>query len=470
MEVLQRTANRGSISTGYDIDNSCKFEPDNSESMSRTPAGNGNLKTCTLSFWVKITELNKSHMFFTGDYGGAADPWFVIGLISDKIYISSTAGISGDSVVPSRLLRDTSAWYHLVFAFDTTQGTAADRIKIYVNGVQETVFTSTTYPSLNEDLDIMAAKAQGIAGYNDGTDYRFAGYMSEFVGIDGQALAPTEFGEFDADSGIWKPIDVSGLTFGTNGFYLDFKDSANLGNDASGGLDFTETNITAADQATDTPTNNFQTFLSDGTLFNTGTDNITYSEGGTKFAKGNSTAWAISYTNIAMTNGKWYMEFENPGTGTDTQFGLIPVAFPTSRAYLDTYIGATTDGTVAYNISDGTFNQNGGGSGGVTSVTGDIIGIAVDIDNNRAYWHKNGTYMDSSDPVAGSGGKVLSDEPYFFALATYNPNNNGKTNTGGYTAISISSAASDANGYGTFEYAPPTGYYALCTKNLAEFG
>ena len=217
METLQRTANRGSISTGsYEVDNSCKFEPDNSESMSRTPAGNGNLKTCTISFWVKITELNKSHMFFTGDYGGASSPWFVIGTINDRIYFSSTAGVSDSPIVPTRLFRDTSAWYHLVFAIDTTQGTAADRVKIYVNGVQETVFTTTNYPSLNQDLDIMAAKAQGIGGYNDGTDYRFAGYMSEFVGIDGQALAPTEFGEFDADSGIWKPIDVCGLTFGTN--------------------------------------------------------------------------------------------------------------------------------------------------------------------------------------------------------------------------------------------------------------
>ena len=164
METLQRTANRGSISTGsYDVDNSCKFEPDNSESMSRTPAGNGNLKTCTISFWVKITELNKSHMFFTGDYGGASSPWFVIGTINDRIYFSSTAGVSDSPIVPTRLFRDTSAWYHLVFAIDTTQGTAADRVKIYVNGVQETVFTTTNYPSLNQDLDIMAAKAQGIA-------------------------------------------------------------------------------------------------------------------------------------------------------------------------------------------------------------------------------------------------------------------------------------------------------------------
>ena len=475
MEVLQRTANRGSISTGYDIDNSLKFERSGGGEHVRTSdQAVGNKKTWTFSAWLKRTQLGQDYSCVFGS--GYTNIQF---MDNDKLRVVLYDGSNSRYADTDQVFRDTAAWYHIVIALDSTQGTASDRVKIYINGVRVTSFSNTTYTNMsqNDEFGLGYAGSDGserwlrLGDFFAGSE-GFSGYMSDVYYLNGTAEDADAFGEFDGDSGIWIPKKYTGSGFGTQGFKYEFKDSSALGTDTSGeghdanGLN----NITAADQATDTPTNNFQTFLSDGSLFNTGANNITYSEGGTKFAKGNATAWTISYTNMAMPNGKWYMEFENHGTGKNTQYGLIPVAFPTSRAYLDTYIGATTDGTVAYNLASGSFNQNGGGSGGVSSVTGDIIGIAVDIDNNRAYWHKNGTYMDSSDPVAGSGGKVLSDEPYFFALATYNPNNNGKTNTGGYTAISISSAASDANGYGTFEYAPPSGYYALCTKNLAEFG
>ena len=487
METLQRLHNRGSISTGYDIDNSCKFEPDNSESMSRTPSGNGNLKTCTISFWVKITELNKDHMFFTGDYGGASSPWFVIGLISDRIYISSTAGISGASVVPSRLLRDTSAWYHLVFAFDTTQGTAADRIKIYVNGVQETVFTSTTYPSQNDDLDIMAAKAQGIAGYNDGTDYRFAGYMSEFVGIDGQALAPTEFGEFDADSGIWKPIDVSGLTFGTNGFYLDFKDSANLGNDASGGLDFTETNIAAADQATDSPTNLFCTLnplhRNSGGSNNGRQNNSIFTEGNTYIAGNLLSYWQSGVGTFGFTKGKWYFEAQPAlSTGLYTM-GMGDEGDIANWGQNNNFPGAAYGGVVSQSQGYGgggvvEHSSTYGNSPGVSYNNSNIIGVAIDVDNGYVYYSKDGSFVNSGNPASGgngTGGYVIrtgspSNGTYFMGVGFHSTNSATRVNFGGYTTISISSAASDANGYGTFEYAPPSGYYALCTKNLAVYG
>ena len=484
METLQRTANRGSVSTGYDIDNSCKFEPDNSESMSRTPSGNGNLKTCTLSFWVKITELNKSHMFFTGDYGGAANPWFVIGLISDRIYISSTAGVSGASVVPSRLLRDTSAWYHLVFAFDTTQGTAADRIKIYVNGVQETVFTSTTYPSQNDDLDIMAAKAQGIAGYNDGTDYRFAGYMSEFVGIDGQALAPTEFGEFDEDSGIWKPIDVSGLTFGTNGFYLDFKDSANLGNDASGGTDFTETNIAAADQAVDTPTNNFA-MLSSAMHDVNELSYSTISEGGTLFRVTTASKWVTAVSSIGVTKGKWYAEFVVSGARPNNWWGIA------SMEQLNNNSGYSSAGShlgesgknwsIGYYQSNGKLDkqQNSGytttASWGAAVSQNQVVGVALDMDNHKLYMAVNNTYQASGNPVTAAN-PITFDATETVAIATTGYSLGGGNDTitvanfGGYKSGGMYSQATDGNGYGGFRYAPPTGYYALCTKNLAEYG
>ena len=474
METLARAANRGSISTGgYDIDNSYKNESDNTERMYRAWGGiTANTKTWTVSLWVKRTELGSLQYIWGAGTGGA--DFLGVGFLADdtlrfRQYVSADHCV----YVTNRVFRDTSAWYHIVAAVDTTNGTAGDRLRIYINGVEETSFSTETNYSADRVTNHNANGGYMEVGAMIGSA-RFNGYIAEVNSITGTQYAPTAFGEFDAASGIWIPIQFAG-SYAENSVFLEFKDSSSLGTDTSGnGQTFTLQNLSAADQATDTPTNNFQTFLSDGSLFNTGANNITYSEGGTKFAKGNATAWTISYSNMAMPNGKWYMEFENHGTGKNTQYGLIPVAFPTTRAALNLSMGETTDGTVAYNLASGGFNQNGGGSGGVSSSTGDIIGIAVDKENNKAYWHKNGTYMNGANPVTGSSGTsghyTLSDEPYFFAVATYNPNNSGKTNTGGYTAISISSAASDANGYGTFEYAPPTGYYALCTKNLAEYG
>jgi hypothetical protein len=463
METLQRTANRGSISTGYDIDNSLKFENANSEYMARTPAGNGNLQICTLSVWLKRTELGVNRNFFTGDYGGAADPWFILGFQNDRLYFSSTAGVSGNAVVPTRLFRDTSAWYHMVFAIDTTQATAADRVKIYINGIQETVFTTTNYPALNDNLDIMAAKEQRISGY--GTEF-FNGYMSEFVGIDGQALDPTSFGEFDADSGIWKPIDVSGLTFGTNGFYLDFADSANLGNDASGGLDFTLNNITSADQATDTPTNNFCTL--NPLMANAGPANyLPITEGGIK-AVNTAAAYKIANSTFGVTSGKWYWEVKATDVNGVTAIGV------TMPHYWDT--DYTLGGCIYYGQTGQRYNNSSAGAFGATYTDGDIISFALDMDATPPTMevYKNnvsqGNLM-AGLSINGAGGAFLpvKEDGYFPKIVGYNANT-FECNFGGYTSFSISTPASDENGYGTFEYAPPSGYYALCSKNLAEYG
>jgi hypothetical protein len=160
-------------------------------------------------------------------------------------------------LITSQVFRDMSAWYHIVVAVDTTQATDTNRVKIYVNGSQVTSFLSTLYPSQNTDTSVNQSGAPCRVGA--GTSLYFNGYMSDVYLIDGQQLAPSDFGEFDEDSGIWKPIAYEG-TYGTNGFYLEFKDSSALGDDTSGnGNDFTVNNLTSIDQTTDTPTNNFAT-------------------------------------------------------------------------------------------------------------------------------------------------------------------------------------------------------------------
>ena len=473
METLQRIHNRGSISTGYDIDNSYKNENDNTERMYRSWGGiTANTRTWTVSLWVKRTELGACYLWGAGVSGN--DVVVVNFDSSDRLGFRSTKSAANDCVyLTNRVFRDTSAWYHLVFAVDTTSGTAGNRLRIYVNGVEETSFATETNFDQN-DLTLHNANGSYMeVGSVIGESPRFNGYIAEVNSITGTQYAPTAFGKFDDDSGIWIPILFAG-SYAENSVFLEFKDSSSLGTDTSGnGQTFTLQNLSAADQATDTPTNNFQIFLSDGTIFNTGADNMTFSEGGTKWSRG-QTGWTTAYANIAMSKGKWYMEFENYATNGYAMYGIIPVARTTASERQNYYMGSTTDGTVAYHQGSGNINQNGGATSAATSVTGDIIGCAVDMDNNKAYWHKNGTYVNSSNPVTGSSGTTtafgLNDEPYFFAVSTYNPGVSGKTNTGGYTAVSISSAASDANGYGTFEYAPPSGYYALCTKNLEEFG
>jgi len=451
-----------SVSGGYEIDNSLKFEADNSESMSRTPSSNGNLKTCTLSVWLKRTEL-KNAFYFSGDYAGAANPWFILGFFGDRIYFSTTAGVSaGGEVRPNRLFRDTSAWYHIVVACDTTQSTAADRVKMYVNGVQETSFLVANYPNQNDDLDIMAAKAQGIGGYNDGIDYFYSGYMSEFVGIDGQQLDPTSFGEFDDDSGIWKPKDVSGLTFGTNGFYLDFEDASNLGNDASGGLDFTQTNITSADQATDTPTNNFCT-LNQVMLTQA---NTVISQGATSLFSTGASGNTVVGT-MGVSRGKWYWEFKHISSGGTAYWSAIGYTSSESTDSTQTAGGGSGYPSHVALLPNGGTYSNGTifGSKFNTFSPNDIAGVALDMDNGDMYLYKNGTIQNSGNPIFTSIGD--------FAMpvgSVYLNGCGGYFNFGGFTSYTPSSAASDENGYGTFEYAPPSGYYALCTKNLAEYG
>jgi hypothetical protein len=260
METLQRTANRGSISTGYDIDNSLKFEADNAERMQRTSAAIGtptSTQKATISAWVKRTELQSSgnSIVWIGNAGAVST---ILGFNNDRLD-ANTDITGGFNLKSTPVFRDTSAWYHIVWAFDTTQATAANRVKLYVNGVQIEDFDTETYPNQNNAIGLYEINMSHYIGWSDAQSQ--SGYYSEFYLIDGQQLAPTDFGEFDDDSGIWKPKAYTG-TFGNEGYYIDFEDSANLGDDVSGnGNNFTALyNIAAADQATDTPTNNFATF------------------------------------------------------------------------------------------------------------------------------------------------------------------------------------------------------------------
>jgi hypothetical protein len=469
METLQRTANRGSISTGYDIDNSLKLEADNGEVLTQT-IGAGSRTTATYSFWFKRTELG-ADMQLAGISPIASETTRFIITSNDVLDVES--GVAGDnnSLVTNRVFRDTSAWYHFVVAIDTTQSTEANRVKVYVNGVQETSFSASEYPAQNTDLTI------GVDGYTwswgayTSTQIKSSGYLAEAYYIDAQQLDPTSFGEFDEDSGIWKPIAYTG-SFGSNGHYLDFSDASDLGNNSSGvGDDFTLNNITSADQATDTPTNNFCTF----NPLMTQNNPPTISEGAMKSTGGGGT-WNQTWGNMGVKNGKWYYEFKVTNTSSTGYFGASTAPAEGSD---------TTAASLMYNTSfmvgssasiDYYYWQNGSqvsdeSTGWGTISTNDIIGIALDLDAATKTFtvYKNGTALSGTLSQPVDLPTNMQDE-FIFPLYVQYENAADEANFGGYTVMSISSAATDANGYGTFEYAPPTGYYALCTKNLAEFG
>ena len=237
--------------TGYTVANSCRFNRPDSAYMSKTQ-GSGNRRKATFSTWIK------------GQHAGYAEQMIMSSGGNMNIYTDSgslriNTG-TGDYAYSTALYRDPSAWYHFCVAIDTEQGTAANRIKIYVNGTQVTVFSASGDPSEDEDLNMNVADETFYISKSAASSYGDY-YLAETVWIDGLQLAPTSFGEFNSDSPtIWQPIDVSGLTFGNNGFYLDYEASDNLGNDANGGTDLTESGLAATDQTTDTPTNNFATW------------------------------------------------------------------------------------------------------------------------------------------------------------------------------------------------------------------
>ena len=466
METLQRTANRGSISTGFDIDNSLKFEPDNSESILTDNQASGNQKTWTWSGWLKRTELGSLQTIFGagGTYVRFDSP--------DVLQLQ----LSGTSVTTNAKFRDTSAWYHLVWILDTTQATAADRARIYINGSRITSFSSATYPSQNADLDVGGTGSslnwlQLGRWYAGGRNY--AGYMAEVHYLNGTVAEPTEFGEYDSDSGIWIPKEYTGGGYGTQGYYYKFDNASNLGEDSSGeGHDASSLiNITSADQATDTPTNNFCTF----NPLMTQNNPPTISEGAMKSTGGGGT-WNQTWGNIGVKNGKWYYEFKVANSASTGYFGASTTPAEGS---------STTAASLMYNTSfmvggaariDYYYWQNGSqvaneSTGWGTISTNDVIGIALDLDSATKTFtvYKNGTALSGTLSQPVDLPTNMQDE-FIFPLYVQYENRQDEANFGGYTISSISSAASDANGYGTFEYAPPSGYYALCTKNLAEYG
>lgn len=461
--------------SGYDISNSLMFDQNDTSKLNRTATSVGDRRTWTWSAWLKRGYLNPSnqHWFFSSaDSSERQSMAFLV----DQIYFEHTNGTSNAHLISNRFFRDVSAWYHIVVAWDTTQATESDRVKIYVNGEQLAGFTGGSggtggYPSLNQEGEINNTSGVYIGSLNTYAGYYYEGYMSEVNFVDGQALTPSDFGETSASTNQWVAKKYVGA-YGTNGFYLNFDDSSSIGNDSSGnGNNFTANNLVAADVKTDTPTNNFATLNPEtpdvGTNSGAPTYTPAYRNGNLMITNPPSNS---ASTIVIPKTGKWYAEFKVTGTSGGPAAGIknidnllepsISPLFASYRIYAYTPNSAHVAGKDINNVDTAlaSLTFNGGGPY--------EWAFAYDADNGELKYYYNGTLVATESSVDTSYDYV------FFIKNTWNTGggtyyaNFGQDSTmhGTITGGSYT----DANGYGEFKYEPPADHLALCTANLPD--
>ena len=474
----------------YEISNSLRFNDDDSPELYRTLGSPTNNKIYTFSLWLKRSDLTTTT--FIGHYDGSASNPFVTvqfqstGRLRIDAYDNDTTNVM--SLITNALFRDTAAWYHIVIAFDTTQGTASNRVNVYVNGNQVTSFSTENYPSQNKVLAFNKENTEAYYGVykygNSGSGGNFYdGYIAELHFIDGQQKAQTDFGEFN-DNGVWIPIEYTG-TYGNNGHFFEFKQtgtSANasgIGADTSGNDNhFTPANLAAIDITTDTCTNNFATMDTN----TAGSAQPVLREGNTKqHSHGTANSAAVAAT-IMPDAGKWYVELKlsSPSGGDYPFFGI------TDNRNLSQQDGSSAGDNgskmaAGFEIDGQTNNQSNTFLGSITNTnTGwpsfsdeDIVQFALDLDNRKLWIGRNGTYINSGNPAAGSNEQLAWTLSTNVSVCMLGYDGGGGGGAGslwnfGNPAYTVSSSNADANGHGNFEYSVPSGYFALCSKNLAE--
>ena len=442
-----------SASGGYEIDNSVRFNQ-NDHCLTQTfSTSSTSRKKWTFSVWFKRSNLITSAALFTAGASGGNDE-MTIRLEGHKIdwqeYDVSASAMDGQ-LISNNLLRDPTAWYHLVCKWDSTNGTAGDRMKMYLNGVEITSFATDNNPSLNYDSQASNTVLHNVGrqSWNSASD--FDGYMADVNFVNGTALDASYFGERDEDSGIWKPKKPDVSAYGANGFFLEFQqtgtsqNSSGIGADTSGNDNhWAVSNLASGDITTDTPTNNFCTY----NPLDTGSGS-TFSEGNLATNTGDN---KNDIGTIGFENGKWYWEVKAAGSG------VVGVQHESVNHLNGTNLNDDV-GSVAYSTHHGViFHNNNSDSSPSSDTDGCIIGCAVDMDNNKIYWHKDGTYIDTSggtqnpttaaNPITVATGTNTSGF-WFPKLASGSSSQTYETNFGNPN-FSISSGNSDANEYGNF--------------------
>ena len=439
--------------------------------LTKSAATPTNRKKYTVSFWCKKA------LFGINQYvlNTASDGSNRLGILfntSEQLEIyGQTSGSENAYVRPTRLFRDSSAFYHIVVAVDTTQSTAADRVKIYVNGTLETVMTSTNYPSQNADLE--SHRNHYIGGYGVSSNYYFGGCLAHFHFVDGTAYPASTFGETDSVSGIWKPKTAPSVTYGNVGYFLKFENSGNLDLDSSGNNISFSTSGTLT-QNVDTPSNNFITINPLDNYYPA----CTFSNGNTTVATGNNYSYCQS--TIYVNTGKYYWEVKAVSKSSGADEFMIGIQGKSATA---TNSPAQSNNGITYYKDGDTYGFGGGATSYGNSYTvGDIIGVALDCDNNKLYFSKNGTWQNSGDPTSGATGTgaLAITDPNDVPQGGYSPVGGAYTNVshtlsfnfgqGFFGTTAVASANADDGGLGIMEYDVPANYRVLCTKNIKDYG
>ena len=476
-----------SVSGSYEIDNSLRFA-DNAK-LTKTLDSAGNRKTYTLSTWIKRSHLDEPFVPFYNYSSDSAFFAFLIHHSSDKLLLYQAEGGTDYGYQTDIVFRDPSAWYHIVLAVDTTQSTAANRVILYVNGSEVTF--NQNYGEFPQDFNtrVNDTSQHNIGHYQDSGVNRFTnGYIAECHFIEGSAKAPTDFAETD-NNGVWIPKAYAG-TYGDNGFYLEFKEtgtsanSSGIGADTSGNDNhFAVSNIVATDVTTDTPTNNFMTLnpLAKAALAANPTE-------GNLIHKGQTSGYAQTVLGTLAwhgSGGKWYWEMEQGGA-TAGNYGFVRTDKPDGTNGVGNIVQTTSSQpaeVVAYdwawgvNPSNGNSRHDGSNdSYGSALGNGDHGMVAVDTVAGKAWWGKNGTWFNSGNPATGANPAFTDSDMTegIFTIYSMVSDTDGRIKRYNFgnppTGFAIASGNADENGHGNFEYAPPSGYFALCTKNLGEFG
>ena len=455
---------------GYQISRSLRFNSADSAFLSRTPGSAGNRKTWTWSAWVKKTSNGSGTTLFYSD-GSSDSTYFNFNFNSNDTL--GCGYYSSAFLATTQVFRDNSAWYHIVIAFDSTQATAANRIKLYVNGSEITSFSTDnrTLVTQNGDFGVNNTSAHNIGreAFSGGRSY-FNGYIADIYFLDGVATTPSTFAETDATTGAWNPKAFSG-SYGTQGWHLDFADNSSntattLGKDTSGnGNNWTPNNLSVTagagnDSLVDVPTNGTQTDTGVGgevrgnyctlnpIVGGGNASQITYANGNLEATWSTAVNYAATLGTIGVSSGKWYWETTIAGS---SGYWLLGIA--TGAVSLTNYIGADSNGYSYYSLNGNKYNSGASASYGNSYTQSDVIGVALDLDNGRVFFSKNGTWQNSGSPTGGTGAAYTGLSGTFFPAYSEGTNN---------------AASSYICNFGQrpFAYTAPSGFKALCTANL----
>ena len=465
------------IPDAVSIDQSLRFDHAGNTYLTFDPESDGDLTEWTFSTWFKRTGVD-ARMIFGQGTNGSNNRDIIYLEATGELQVASYGGSYVFQFVTDRIFNDSAAWYHLVVAYDSSQATDTDRVKIWVNGLRITRFSTNTKPDLNDPCaHFNSGSPQYIGKYIDQGTY-WNGYQAETHWIDGTAYAATDFGAYNAD-GIWTPITPS-VTYGTNGWHIDYSAASYTDNgsdpdtfaDQANSNDFSAYGIASEDIFPDTPTNSFCTADSNQNVVS---NNTTLSEGNLKVTRPVSN-WETIHMTSKVSSGKWYWEVyinsANQMLGVcDPYSDVGEVVSVYTRANLwniqdngDIYAnGAAVDDTYRGTISFGNTDK---------------LMLALDADSGKLWFGKNGDWYNSGDPAAGTGhiisgivttSGLISPSSTIFPATGYQFFNFGADATWSDTDTGSAGPYSDDNSVGEFYYQPPTGFLALAENNLIQF-